>query len=252
MATLANERIQYEARLKTLLEALGATEAGGTISVDRLSIINMVKAKLDELVPEGEGLTFSLSAEPNVSNPLDLLINAHLEEATKDVILSAPLSALMPVASSETEGTPFTEGGLTGYIPLPDDFLRLVYFKLLEWKRGLTELIRTNDPKYKLQSSDFLRGGIAKPVAALNWRSTTEGEATTMSKVIEYYSVLEDHSIEQLTYVCEMLAEDFVEANPSLYPSLAWMCAGKIMLILGLQANYQEAMGQVKLSYINL
>jgi hypothetical protein len=250
MATLDNQRIQYEARLKALLEGLsgGTIVEGGTILPSRLQIINYVKAKLDELVPEGEGIIIKLSDEPNVTDPYDLLINAHLDEATKNIILSAPLSVLVPTKLAVTEGTPFSEGALCGYIDLPANFLRLSQLMMTEWLRPVEIPLTPNSPKYKQQSNVHLRAGIAKPVAALNWRKN----GILVTRTLEYYSVSSAHLVEQLLYMHDMFAEDFVAANPLLLPSLAWMCAGIIMQIIGLQVPYQMAMDQVKLSYVNL
>ena len=253
MATLNDQRIQYENKLKDLLSALGSgtgsnSGSGGTILDSRLSIINFVKAKLDELIPEGEGVTFKLSDSPNISDPYNLLINAHLDEATKDVILGAPLSVLVPIKDSVTTGTPFASGSLQGYVSLPNDFLRLSQFKMADWERIVEIPITPTDPLYKSQSNEFLRGGTAKPVAVLSWRNNSG----TVVRILEYYSVLNTHNVERLFYHVEKTAEDFISVNPNLLPSLAWMCAGKIMQILGLQIPMQMAMEQVKLSYLNL
>lgn len=249
MATLDTQRTQYEARLKDLLSSLGSGEVTTpTILPSRLSIINLVKAKLDELVPEGEGLVFKLSSQPNISDPYDLLINAHLDEATKDILMSAPLSVLIPTKSSTANGTPFSEGSTKGYIDLPANFLRLSQFKMVEWLTTVEKAITPEHPKYKFQKDANMCGGIAKPVAVLNWRNNSG----TLTRTIEYYSVISSHAIDKLFYLHDMLAEDFVSANPMLLPSLAWMCAGKIMQILSMAPQFQMAMEQVKSSYYNL
>jgi hypothetical protein len=246
-ATIENQRLQYEARLKELLQALSSgSSSEATILPSRLSIINYVKAKLDELVPEGEGLVFKLSEEPNVSDPWDLLINAHLDESTKDVILTAPIGAMVPHVSDSTTGTPFSNGSLQGYISLPPNFLRLSQFKMEDWLRTLEEAITPSDPRYKLQSTP-MRGGCAKPVAVLSWKS-----GITPTRVLEYYSIESSHNIEKLLFMLEMTAESFIESNPKLLPSLAWMCAGKIMQIIGNLDASKMAAEQVKFSYTNL
>ena len=251
MTVLADQRTQYEVRLKALLDALGTTSGGtggGTINDGRLSIINYVKAKLDELVPESEGLVFSLSSAPNVSDPLNLLINAHIDEATKNVIMSAPLTSIVPTKSSETVGTPFVTGAKQGYVQLDDTFLRLAQFKMADWDRTIEKAITPSDALYKLQTNEYLRGGIVKPVLVLNWRTVSSNP----KRVLEYYSIIDNHNIDKFYYLHDMVAEDFITANRKLLPSLAWMCAGIIMEILGQMDNFKMAMDQVKLSYANL
>lgn len=260
MSTLDNQRVQYELALKTLLEAL-ATEIGesgggaggsgtGTILPARLTIINYVKAKLNELIPEGEGITFSLSSAPNISNPLDLLINAHLDEATKDVILSAPLSVLFPESVSGS-GTPFSTGSKTGYIQLPSDFLRFMALKMSDWKTEVTTLTHPQSAQYRRQAYSFLRGDLSNPIAVINWKLI--GSPTPTSKrILEYYSVESSHTIEKLLYIPEQYAEDFLTVNPNLIDSLAWMCAGKIMQITGMVNEAKMAQERVSQSYLNL
>lgn len=176
---LETNRVQFEAKLKELLEALSTgIVSGGTITPARLEIINYVKAKLDELLPEAEGLTFNLSAAPNVSNPLDLLINAHLDESTKNIIMSAPLSVLMPQAATVTT-VPSTDLK-TGYFMLPIDFLRLSAFKMVEWEKEVTVPMSMNDPNYKKQTNPYLRGKPAKPVAVFKWKDSNSGGIKTV------------------------------------------------------------------------
>lgn len=261
--TLASERLQFEAALFTLFEGIDTSGGGGggstpEITVTRASIINFTKAKLDEVIPEGEGISFSLNTSTNVSNPLDLLINANLDEAAKDVKLTAPLSAMKPVSAItyNQEGVENETDSKIGYVVLPDDYLRLHSFKMKEWKRQVTALITPEHPFYSKQANPYLRGGIEKPVGLLRWENvrTTEGEITTetMKKVIEYFSVDTSHIIEQLFIIEKEPAEDFIETNPLLINSLAWMCAAKILEITRLFDSAKMAMEQVKLSYTNL
>ena len=171
MSTLSQERVQFEATLLALLEGIDGT---GTISVSRTAIINYVKAKLDELIPGGEGISFALSASPNISNPLDLLIDAHLDECTKNVIMSAPLTVLQPTAVTSPTGVSYIDTKI-GYVILPVNFLRLSSFKMAEWLREVTVPIGMNNPLYRKQSNEYLRGGISKPVAVLKWKSFPTG-----------------------------------------------------------------------------
>lgn len=248
MSSLDTNRVQFEAALKALLEGLGSgVITGGTILPSRLSIINYVKAKLDEIIPEGEGVIFNLSEATNISNPLDLLINAHLDESTKDVILSAPLTVLFPKGASISSVNQYPDNK-TGFVILPADFLRLSFFKMSDWKRGVTIPITPQDPKYKKQSISFRRGTPSAPVAVMTWTDV----AGTSKRILEYYSIDTSHSVDKLFYIPETVAEDFVVVNPNLLDSLAWMCAGKIMQITSQSENFKLAMAQVQQSYLNL
>lgn len=247
--SLPEERVQYEAALKALFESLSGGIGGGTITdPTRISAINYIKAKLDELVPQGEGITFSLSSEPNVSNPLDLLISAHLEEGVKDVSLSAPLSVLYPVALAGS-GTPLTNAK-TGYIVLPASFLRLSSFKMSDWEREA--VITTPDtPLGKKQGNKWRMGGPSKPVAILDWKSIGS-TSPEMKMVLKYYSIDTSHVIDKLFYIPERTAEAFLTVNPNLMDALAWTVAGKIMQITGMKEESKMAQERVLLSYQNL
>jgi hypothetical protein len=252
--TLQNERVQFNAALKILLESLntgGGGIGGGTVTdPTRIGAINYIKAKLDELVPQGEGVTFNLSSAPNISDPLNLLISAHLEEGVKDVILSAPITVLKPTASTETTGTPFIAQGLTGYVALPGTFLRLSSFRMADWTRDA--ILTTPETSLgKRQALKHLCGGISKPVAVLTWRNI--GTPTpALTRVIEYYSTKGSNTIAKLLYIPEQTAEVFLGANPNLMDALAWTVAGKIMQITGMVNEAKMAQERVNQSYLNL
>lgn len=241
---LADERVQYEARLADILSALGIGGTSGGISSVRLSIVNYVKAKLDELLPEGEGITFNLSSTPNITNPVDLIINSQLDESARDICLSAPLTAIIP-SSHTGSGTPFAAGDKTGYIELPGSFLRLSSFRMADWKKDVIIPITPENPLYTKQAYSFLRGGLSTPVAVLNWKSI----AAVNKRILEYYSVDTSHVIEKLFYIPEQTAEIFIAANPNMMPSLAWQCASKVMQIFEKTDLSKMAQERVAQSY---
>lgn len=252
MTTLSTERVRFEAALLELMETYltgsgsGGSIYGGNISLSRLEIVDFVKAKLDELSVDGiSGMIFSLSSAPNISDPLSLLINAQLDECTKDILLSAPITVLVPTAQTGATSVPFVDNK-SGYIVLADNFLRLSSFKMAEWKRD-GELITPQSKKYKLQSTTR-RGGTVKPIGVLTWKNV-DG---SLKRIIEYYSVINSHAIEKLLYLPETLAEDFIALQPNLLDSLGWQCAGKIMQITGMMDASKLAQERVTQSYNNL
>ena len=223
MADLSTERISFEQALAALLATYNPESGGGsgTILDTRLTLINMVKAKLDEIVPEGEGVQFSLDTEPDISDPYNLLINAFLDEAAKRVLQLAPIHVLDPVKSDATATADATDNKI-GYIALPDNFLRFVSLKMADWKRQVSECLPVTDPRYKLQTSKYTRGGTAKPAAFFGFRTIS----TVQKRVIEYYSVNDSHTIDWLYYIQETAAEDL---QSSLTPALTYICAGMVL-----------------------
>ena len=83
-----------------------------------------------------------------------------------------------------------------GFIILPNDFMRLISFRMSDWQRTIYEAISESDPQYALQSSRFkgICGNPEKPVVAVVRRS--EG------KVLEFYSCKSDTAtVAQATYL---------------------------------------------------
>ena len=232
MAELSVERVSFEQALANLLTLYGVEYSGGGAVVpiipERLSLINYVKAKLDEIIPEGEGVQFAVEGDVNVSDPLNLLINAILDEATKRVLLNAPIHLLDPVKSDTAEGTPETSDTNIGYIVLADNFLRFVSLKMAEWERPVMYAMKQTEPEYAVQKNKWVRGGIAKPKAAFATRTITSGETTAQKRVLEYYSVVSSHVIDWLYYIQETSAQNL---QSNLVDSLTWMAAGMILQI---------------------
>ena len=234
MATLPVERQDFEdileAYLLQFVSTGGGTGGTGTILPTRLSIINAVKAKIDEIIPEGEGVQFSLETTPNVSNPYDIFINVILDECAKELLLIAPIHILvpklvLPVSPATTiSGTQVLSDdyGKTGYFTLPADFLRIQSFQMQEWERPVTLPITPMDPIYALQKNKYVRGGVSKPVAVFNWHGT--------NKVLEYYSVQSSHVVDHIRYIPETLPED-IQSN--LFDALTWLVAHKVLQIVG-------------------
>ncbi len=70
----------------------------------------------------------------------------------------------------------------SGWVLLPDDFMRLIVFRMSDWERDVYHAIAEDDPEYEKQSSRFkgIRGTPQKPVCAIVVRP--EG------RVLEFYS----------------------------------------------------------------
>ena len=252
--SLADERVQYESRLADILSSLGVGGTSGDIPLIVMSAINYIKAKLDELIPEGEGITFSLSSTPNITNPTTLLINSQLSECVKDICLSAPLTALFPDAvlpeapATEISGTPTATGAKTGYIVLPGSFLRLSSLRMADWKKDIITPISPENPIYAKQQFEFRRGTPNFPVAVLNWKIISGVNKRT----IEYYSVNTSHVIEKLLYIPERTVESFLTVNPNLLPALAWQCASKVLQIFEKDGLAKIAQERVTQSFNNI
>lgn len=115
---------------------------------------------------------------------LDEIIYAKLADAVRLVETEAPrhlLEAGHDLIEANDKDFFMGEDG-KGFVVLPDDFMRLISFRMSDWKRTVFEPITEEDPRYALQSSRWkgICGNPEKPVAAIVNRS--EG------LVLEFYS----------------------------------------------------------------
>lgn len=126
---------------------------------------------------------------------LDEIIYAKLADAVRMVEMEAPLTMLESGHDFGEHDTYIGEDG-KGFIILPNDFIRLISFRMSDWTRTIYEAITESDPQYALQSSRFkgICGNPEKPVVAVVRRS--EG------KVLEFYSCRDNAAtVAQATYL---------------------------------------------------
>lgn len=114
----------------------------------------------ESLIAEGDEETLTL----------DEIIRGRLEEGARIVERDAPAHLLdsgKPLSGSLTFDKEIGKG--RGRMKLPDDYMRLVTFKMSDWERAVTEPITETDPRYGLQSSKHagIRGNPERPVVAV-------------------------------------------------------------------------------------
>ncbi|MBQ9884421.1 MAG: hypothetical protein IJM43_08230 [Bacteroidaceae bacterium] len=115
---------------------------------------------------------------------LEEIITSSIPIAVRIVETIAPIQLLGWGESFSTKSIAWKgqPGYGSGYIILPDDFLRLVSFKMSDWDRAVTTLISETDPEYNMQHSRFagVRGNPQQPVAAITNKPT--------GMALEFYS----------------------------------------------------------------
>ncbi len=124
---------------------------------------------------------------------LNEIILSKIVEGVRRIITEAPSHLL-------DGGVPFGDAVFwrskgSGWLLLPDDFLRLLLFKMSDWERPVYEPITAADPQYQLQFSRYkgIRGNTQKPVVAIVSRA--EG------RVLELFSCKDNNAtIEQAIY----------------------------------------------------
>lgn len=115
---------------------------------------------------------------------LDEIILAKLADAVRIVEMEASPALLESghdFANPEGDNVYIGEDG-KGFIILPNDFMRLVSFRMSDWGRTVYEAISERDREYGLQSSRFkgICGNWERPVVAIVRRAA--------GLVLEFYS----------------------------------------------------------------
>lgn len=161
-------------------------------------IVGDVRVAIDEnarsasLIAEGDSDTLTL----------DEIIRSKIADSVKRVEMNAPVHLLDSGLNFGDDGV-YWNANLSGWIILPDDFMRMLVFRMSDWQRSVYDAIDASDELYALQSSPFkgIRGNPDKPVCAITLRS--EG------KVLEFYSCdSKEATVEQAVYLSVPKIED--------------------------------------------
>lgn len=117
--------------------------------------VSDIRRRVRIALDENSGANALISNGDNDTLELDEIIDARLEEAARQVLSAVPGEAL--------EGGHLLRGALFrdnkgGWMPLPENYLRLIRLRLSDWERPVHEALSVSDPRYAQQSSRF--GGI--------------------------------------------------------------------------------------------
>ncbi|QFQ12208.1 hypothetical protein C7Y71_003765 [Pseudoprevotella muciniphila] len=110
------------------------------------------------------------------------LITSRINNALRLVASQAPVTMLgNGKAFADTVGWESRVGYGAGYVVLPDDFFRLITFRMSDWQVAVTETIASDNPLYLRQQSRWsgLRGTPQNPVVAI-----VQGD---VGRVLEFY-----------------------------------------------------------------
>lgn len=170
-----------------------------------------------------------------------LLSDGDIDTLSLDEIVRSKI--LEAVRRVHTEAPPYMlEGGHdfgeelywadlnSGWVLLPDDFLRLIVFRMTDWSRSVYTAISTDDPEYEKQSSRFkgIRGTAQKPVCAIAIRP--EG------RVLEFYSCKSNNAqVAQGTCIpLPFIDEDGgIDISSRCYTAVVYMAAALVLTTTG-------------------
>lgn len=174
---------------------------------------------------ESEGL---LSEGDEDSLTLNDIIKSKMEEAATQVESSAPSYLLE--AGHPIDGEVYFEDQGSGWVLLPDDFMRLVVFEMNDWERPVRDVLLPDSPLYALQKSRYkgLRGTPQKPVCVLVMRP--EGKA------LEFYSCKDKEAeISKAMYLPypRKDRDGGLDVCERLYPAIVYMTAALVYASCG-------------------
>ena len=159
---------------------------------------------------------------------LDDIVCSKIVEAVRRVVTEAPIHLL-------DGGVPFGDAIFwrdrgAGWTLLPDDFMRLLVFKMSDWERPVYEPITAADPRYQLQHSRHkgLRGNPQKPVVAI----VSRGEG----RVLELYSCKDENAtVEQAAYLPlpELDRDGGIEIPLRCYRPVIYEAASLVLATVG-------------------
>ncbi len=159
---------------------------------------------------------------------LDEIIRSKILEAIQRVHLSAPSHLL---EGGHNFGDAVYWGTMeSGWVLLPDDFMRLVVFEMTDWEQAVYQAISTDDAEYEKQRSRFkgLRGTSQRPVCALAVRP--EG------RVLEFYSCKsKEAQVSRAIYIPYPTIDDDggVDVSERCYNAVVYTAAGLTLITCG-------------------
>lgn len=134
---------------------------------------------------------------------LDTLIASKVIDACREILLEAPISKLDGVESFKDVEIAYSANGRVHIMILPQDFMRLIAFKLSGWEYTCHSTIGVESPIYAMQSSRFtgIRGNSERPVCAIT--------VCAKGRVLEVYGGNSDATVERADY----LPEPFIDGD---------------------------------------
>ena len=159
---------------------------------------------------------------------LDEIIHSKIEDAVTRIHSDAPVY-LLECGHNFGESIHWGDMG-SGRVLLPDDFMRLVVFRMSDWECPVYEAISPNSPQNLLQHSRFkgLRGTPQCPVCVLSVRP--EG------KVLEFYSCKnEDATVSEGVYIpfSKIDSDGGIDISERCYRSTIYLTAALVATAYG-------------------
>ena len=131
---------------------------------------------------------------------MEEIIKSKIADGVNAVRKAAPLSMLDLTRKASGEDWPVTwidEGKCIGEVELPEDYLRLVMFKMSDWAHAVTTSIAADTSLYHQQFSEWkgVRGNPSRPNIAI------AADTTTGKDVIQFFSCDSTEATAEMVYI---------------------------------------------------
>lgn len=175
---------------------------------------------------------------------LEEIIRSKIVEAVRRVECAAPAHLLEE--GHNFGDAVYWEGLGSGWVLLPDDFMRLIAFRMSDWERTVYTALSADDPQYAKQSSRYkgIRGNVQKPVCAIVNRA--EGKA------LEFYSCnSRDAYVSRATYLPYPCIDehDGIDICERCYTAVIYTIAALVLTTYG-EDNRASTMNELAKSII--
>lgn len=159
---------------------------------------------------------------------LDDIIMSKMKEAVRRVHCQAP--AYLLDGGYNFGDAVYWKEHESGWVLLPEDFMRFVVFEMDDWARPVFNCTNTDDPEYEKQHSRFkgIRGTAQRPVCFISIRP--EG------RVLEFYSCKsEEAKVRRAIYLPYPKVDEYgaIEICARCYDAVIYTVAALVMATVG-------------------
>lgn len=173
---------------------------------------------------------------------LDDIVRSKIPEAVIRVHSGAPVYQLE--AGHNFGDAVYWGDQASGWVLLPEDFMRLIVFEMSDWEQAVFTAIGTDDPEYRLQRQRVkaLRGVPQRPVCAIATRP--EG------RVLEFYSCKDESAyVRRAQYLPypKIDADGGIDICERCHTAVVYAAASLVSLTLG-ESEKASALSEISQS----
>lgn len=195
-----------------------------------MTTVELIK-KVRQLINESES-DADVTLLTDDTRSLDEHITRLLPEAVLMVQTNARRGAVNPRSAvvSQNEIATVEEG--VGEVPLPEDFVKLLSFKIKGWQRPCTLLYPAASQVAQMQSSPYTRGGVSRPVCV--------EKITASGRSLLCYSLPSGTvpKVEHLLYEARFDAgEGVIGGDDALATAVAYQCTALLYMVFERRDN---------------